>query len=115
MFYHYYSPSESVFSFSFSFQGLAQKYCRFMIYVHAKGMIVDDEYVLMGSANINQRSLDGSTFKGYRDCHGRLSANIHMVREEDSSPQPGCFHFIFIFYFWFHIVSKTFALIISQY
>ncbi|XXG86315.1 hypothetical protein AAC387_Pa11g1234 [Persea americana] len=33
---------------------------RFMIYVHAKGMIVDDEYVILGSANINQRSLDGS-------------------------------------------------------
>lgn len=31
-----------------------------MIYVHSKGMIVDDEYVLLGSANINQRSLDGS-------------------------------------------------------
>ena len=31
-----------------------------MIYVHAKGMIVDDAYVLIGSANINQRSLDGS-------------------------------------------------------
>lgn len=31
-----------------------------MIYVHAKGMIVDDEYVIMGSANINQRSMDGS-------------------------------------------------------
>ena len=89
MFYHYYSPSESVFSFSSSLQGLAQKYRRFMIYVHAKGMIVDDEYVLMGSAN------------------------IHMVREEDSSPQPGCFHIIF-FFFWFHIVSKTFAFI-SQY
>ncbi|XP_057977109.1 phospholipase D delta-like isoform X1 [Malania oleifera] len=40
--------------------GLAQKFRRFMIYVHAKGMIVDDEYVIMGSANINQRSLDGS-------------------------------------------------------
>ncbi|KAJ9687499.1 hypothetical protein PVL29_016113 [Vitis rotundifolia] len=40
--------------------GLAQKFRRFMIYVHAKGMIVDDEYVLIGSANINQRSLDGS-------------------------------------------------------
>ncbi|KAM7474594.1 hypothetical protein LguiB_021837 [Lonicera macranthoides] len=40
--------------------GLAQKYGRFMIYVHAKGMIVDDEYVIIGSANINQRSLDGS-------------------------------------------------------
>ncbi|CAL1385548.1 unnamed protein product [Linum trigynum] len=37
-----------------------QKYRRFMIYVHAKGMIVDDEYVVIGSANINQRSLDGS-------------------------------------------------------
>ena len=62
MFYHYHSPSESVFSFSSSLQGLAQRYCRFMIYVHAKGMIVnDDEYVLMGSANINQRSLDGSS------------------------------------------------------
>ncbi|XP_057465570.1 phospholipase D gamma 3-like [Actinidia eriantha] len=31
-----------------------------MIYVHSKGMIVDDEYVIIGSANINQRSLDGS-------------------------------------------------------
>lgn len=36
------------------------KYGRFMIYVHAKGMIVDDEYVIIGSANINQRSLSGS-------------------------------------------------------
>ncbi|QHO25352.1 Phospholipase D beta [Arachis hypogaea] len=32
---------------------------RFMIYVHSKGMIVDDEYVIIGSANINQRSMDG--------------------------------------------------------
>lgn len=31
-----------------------------MIYVHSKGMIVDDEYVLLGSANINQRSLEGT-------------------------------------------------------
>ncbi|KAK2981258.1 hypothetical protein RJ640_028623 [Escallonia rubra] len=33
---------------------------RFMIYVHAKGMVVDDEYVIIGSANINQRSLAGT-------------------------------------------------------
>ncbi|KAL2892325.1 Phospholipase D beta 1 [Bienertia sinuspersici] len=33
---------------------------RFMIYVHSKGMIVDDEYVILGSANINQRSLEGT-------------------------------------------------------
>ena len=31
-----------------------------MVYVHGKGMIVDDEYVILGSANINERSLDGS-------------------------------------------------------
>nr|GLL42872.1 phospholipase D beta 1-like isoform X2 [Ipomoea trifida] len=31
-----------------------------MIYVHAKGMIVEDEYVIVGSANINQRSMAGS-------------------------------------------------------
>lgn len=31
-----------------------------MVYVHAKGMIVDDEYVMLGSANINQRSMAGS-------------------------------------------------------
>ncbi|KAG2698251.1 hypothetical protein I3760_07G142200 [Carya illinoinensis] len=38
----------------------SQKFQRFMVYVHAKGMIVDDEYVILGSANINQRSLAGS-------------------------------------------------------
>ncbi|KAA3461103.1 phospholipase D delta-like [Gossypium australe] len=36
------------------------KFGRFMIYVHAKGMIVDDEYVIVGSANINQRSMAGT-------------------------------------------------------
>ncbi|KAF3779996.1 Phospholipase D beta 1 [Nymphaea thermarum] len=41
-------------------QALAQKNRRFMIYVHSKGMIVDDEYVILGSANINQRSMDGT-------------------------------------------------------
>ncbi|KAG8374830.1 hypothetical protein BUALT_Bualt10G0036300 [Buddleja alternifolia] len=40
-------------------QALARKNRRFMIYVHSKGMIVDDEYVIIGSANINQRSLEG--------------------------------------------------------
>lgn len=38
----------------------SQKFQRFMIYVHAKGMVVDDEYVILGSANINERSLAGS-------------------------------------------------------
>ncbi|KAH1113302.1 hypothetical protein J1N35_006680 [Gossypium stocksii] len=36
------------------------KFGRFMIYVHAKGMVIDDEYVIVGSANINQRSMAGT-------------------------------------------------------
>ncbi|KAF9614787.1 hypothetical protein IFM89_020641 [Coptis chinensis] len=41
-------------------QVLTRKSRRFMIYVHSKGMIVDDEYVILGSANINQRSMEGT-------------------------------------------------------
>lgn len=41
-------------------QALCQKSRRFQIYIHSKGMIVDDEYVIVGSANINQRSLEGT-------------------------------------------------------
>ncbi|KAM5572642.1 phospholipase D beta 1 [Rosa sericea] len=41
-------------------QVLTRKNRRFMIYVHSKGMIVDDEYVILGSANINQRSMEGT-------------------------------------------------------
>ena len=41
-------------------QVLTQKNRRFMIYVHSKGIIVDDEYVLMGSANISQRPMEGT-------------------------------------------------------
>lgn len=37
----------------------AQKHRRFMVYVHSKLMIVDDAYMLIGSANVNQRSMDG--------------------------------------------------------
>ncbi|GER38696.1 phospholipase D [Striga asiatica] len=37
----------------------SEKFKRFMIYVHSKAMIVDDAYILLGSANINQRSMAG--------------------------------------------------------
>ncbi len=33
---------------------------RYMIYVHSKMMIVDDNMAIIGSANLNQRSLDGN-------------------------------------------------------
>ncbi|GAB2224584.1 hypothetical protein Droror1_Dr00005346 [Drosera rotundifolia] len=41
-------------------QARSRKSRRFMIYVHSKGMVVDDEYLILGSANINQRSMDGT-------------------------------------------------------
>jgi phospholipase D1/2 len=52
----------------------AQEARRFMIYVHAKMMIVDDEYIIVGSANINQRSMDGArdseiAMGGYQPHH----------------------------------------------
>ncbi|CAI9096665.1 OLC1v1032863C2 [Oldenlandia corymbosa var. corymbosa] len=52
----------------------AQHSRRFMIYVHAKTMIVDDEYIIVGSANINQRSMDGArdseiAMGGYQPHH----------------------------------------------
>ncbi|KAL3729531.1 hypothetical protein ACJRO7_026627 [Eucalyptus globulus] len=69
-----------------------------MIYVHAKGMIVDDEYVIMGSANINQRSLDGSrdteiAMGAYQPCHTwagkkRHPRGQHLGDLEDSFREP---------------------------
>ncbi|KAI3693333.1 hypothetical protein L6452_33168 [Arctium lappa] len=65
-------------------QGLARKSRRFMIYVHSKGMIVDDEYVIIGSANINQRSLEGT-----RDTEIAMGAYQphHTWAKKLSSPQ----------------------------
>ncbi|XLS94532.1 hypothetical protein HN51_070540 [Arachis hypogaea] len=37
----------------------AQSAGQFMIYVHSKMMIVDDEYIIIGSANINERLMNG--------------------------------------------------------
>ncbi|XP_006650874.2 phospholipase D delta-like [Oryza brachyantha] len=59
----------------------AQKLRRFMIYVHSKGMVVDDEYVIIGSANINQRSMEGCrdteiAMGGYQP-HYKWSATGH--------------------------------------
>ncbi|XP_024961268.1 phospholipase D delta-like isoform X2 [Cynara cardunculus var. scolymus] len=58
------------------------RYGRFMIYVHAKGMIVDDEYVILGSANINQRSMAGSrdteiAMGAYQPHHTWTNKNRH--------------------------------------
>ena len=59
-----------------------QKFKRFMIYVHAKGMIVDDEYVIAGSANINERSMAGTkdteiAMGAYQPHHSWASRKKH--------------------------------------
>ncbi|KAJ4839320.1 Phospholipase D [Turnera subulata] len=60
----------------------AQRARRFMIYVHAKMMIVDDEYIIIGSANINQRSMDGA-----RDSEIAMGAfqPQHLATEEGAA------------------------------
>ncbi|KAM4128992.1 hypothetical protein ACJW30_02G211100 [Castanea mollissima] len=60
----------------------SQWFKRFMIYVHAKGMIVDDEYVIVGSANINQRSMAGTkdteiAMGAYQPHHSWASRKKH--------------------------------------
>ncbi|OVA00150.1 C2 calcium-dependent membrane targeting [Macleaya cordata] len=64
-------------------QAFARKSRRFMIYVHSKGMIVDDEYVILGSANINQRSMEGT-----RDTEIAMGAYQpqHTWAKKQSSP-----------------------------
>lgn len=62
----------------------AQEHRRFMIYVHAKTMIVDDEYIIVGSANCNQRSMDGA-----RDSEIAVGAyQPHHVLGESSRSRP---------------------------
>jgi phospholipase D1/2 len=58
---------------------------RFMIYVHSKLMVVDDEYVVVGSANINQRSLDGS--RDSEICIGAFQ-NGHTLAGDPQGPLP---------------------------
>lgn len=63
---------------------------RHCIYVHSKMTIVDDDYVLVGSANINQRSLDGNrdteiAIGGYQPGHtaqeeGDPRGDVHTYR-----------------------------------
>ena len=52
---------------------------RFMIYVHSKLIIVDDSLAILGSANINQRSLGGS-----RDTE--IAVSVH---QPEHLPQEG--------------------------
>jgi hypothetical protein len=58
---------------------------RFMIYVHSKLAIIDDEYIVVGSANINQRSLEGS--RDSEICIGAFQNGHTMRSARDPLPR----------------------------
>jgi phospholipase D1/2 len=72
---------------------------RYMIYVHSKAMIVDDRYAIIGSANLNERSLAGgrdteiamtlwpSTNQNEETCVAQLQALRKRLWEEHLGPQ----------------------------
>lgn len=64
-----------------------------MIYVHAKGMIIDDEYVMVGSANINQRSMAGT--KDTEIAMGAYQPH-HTWAEKRRHPRGQVCHMLFL-------------------
>ena len=62
---------------------LARQTLRHPIYVHSKLMIVDDEYILVGTANVNQRSMAGS-----RDTEVAVAAK-QPAHDEDHRGEVG--------------------------
>ncbi|GAB4831716.1 Phospholipase D [Ancistrocladus abbreviatus] len=83
----------------------AQRSRRFMIYVHAKMMIVDDEYIIIGSANINQRSMDGG-----RDSEIAMGAyQPHHLSSTDGPARGEIFGFrLALWYEHLRMVSSSF-------
>ena len=73
---------------------------KFMVYVHSKGMIVDDEYVILGSANINERSMAGS-----RDTEIAMGAyQPHHTWEEEPSIWSGLYTFVQTSYVFYYVI-----------
>nr|VDC67992.1 unnamed protein product [Brassica rapa] len=84
----------------------AQESRRFMIYVHSKMMIVDDEYVIIGSANINQRSMDGG--RDSEIAMGAYQPN-HLLATNQLRPRGQVFSFrISLWLEHLRIVTNTF-------
>ncbi|GFP90605.1 phospholipase d epsilon [Phtheirospermum japonicum] len=62
----------------------AQRHRRFMVYVHSK-LMIDDTYLLIGSANVNQRSMDGQrdteiAIGCYQTRNNENETNIRDIR-----------------------------------
>jgi phospholipase D1/2 len=60
---------------------------RHPIYVHSKLMIIDDDYIIVGSANINQRSLGGN--RDTEICIGAFQPSHTSVSGEQDRPSGG--------------------------
>lgn len=69
----------------------ARRHMRFMIYVHSKMAIFDDEYAIIGSANINERSMSGNRDTEMavglyeegltkEDCGEEIRGRVHAFR-----------------------------------
>eukprot|EP01134_Creolimax_fragrantissima_P005501 CFRG5501T1 len=56
---------------------------RYMTYVHSKMMIVDDEYIMVGSANINERSLAGD--RDSEMCTGMFQPEHVRTQNDDGT------------------------------
>ena len=83
-------------SFDCAIQATVQKNRRFMIYVHAKGIVIDDEYIICGSANINQRSMDGSrdteiAMGGYQPKFTWAQKRSHPLGQVSQIFFPSCY------------------------
>jgi len=81
---------------------------RFQIYVHSKLLIVDDEVMVVGSANINQRSFDGD-----RDTEIGISC-FQPFKRADASSTPRGSVYGFRIQLWAQHLGPAFDLKLAQ-
>ena len=77
-------PKEAISRGDKSRRGLVLKHCRIPIYVHSKMLIADDDYIVIGSCNINDRSMAGDRDTeiaiGLRQASKGAKGDIHAFR-----------------------------------
>jgi phospholipase D1/2 len=66
------------------FETLLVQSNRFMIYVHSKLLIADDQYIICGSSNINERSMAGD--RDTEICIGAWQPNVIREHEHEKLP-----------------------------
>lgn len=73
-----------------------------MIYVHSKLMIVDDNYAIIGSANINDRSQTGDrdselalVLEQTQKVKGTFNGKVHLVSPDIKQLRIDCWSSIF--------------------